>query len=472
MATSVKPYVFRAISPSGEDDLTENQDVSILFDCPYSKARLYLGLLDQHSGLHTPNTGKDSNGDIYHFPASESFRLTTYEDEDLRVGSYPVKIVIGADTYHERLTVRPSHFSLDEWTVMEKDLDRACGGLSCAKLSGPLRMPGAVGEPGHIRRARQALGIVRRAASGALPEMRDLCAWYLALVRRTDAEGEAGELLGEISGCRIPGRPSPAAMRGRPASREEALIRAAAADLRNGAFGQPFGPEVTHKKSSTLYEFWSTLELVRLFGDYSCKLGGEVEYAEDGDGLPVLKDGFRIAFRRGHVIYELNYSPEVPDTKTAGILYTVGRHCLPDMIVNIFDDRLGSGPGDPGFIGSVVIEVKYRKLHSFWHEPHLGVTGSAMDQIYSYYNDFRSDRVFLSGSGARPVLKVLILSPEHTPRTGLGGAVENVGFTPGRDNSALVRKILRIGDDCSKGAFRNLKEAISFVKAHGPSGQL
>lgn len=64
------------------------------------------------------------------------------------------------------------------------------------------------------------------------------------------------------------------------------------------------------------------------------------------------------------------------------------------------------------YLGSIVLECKYRKINSFWNE---NSQRSSIGQLQAYYNNTRSEFLF-GGKGkrfnARPVRKVIVLTPD------------------------------------------------------------
>lgn len=81
-------------------------------------------------------------------------------------------------------------------------------------------------------------------------------------------------------------------------------------------------------------------------------------------------------------------------------------HNRPDIVLNVYDNERNV------YLGSIILECKYRKLHSFWSEDS---TRSSRGQLEAYYNNARSSHL-LAGLGEsfniRPISKVLALSPD------------------------------------------------------------
>ena len=87
------------------------------------------------------------------------------------------------------------------------------------------------------------------------------------------------------------------------------------------------------------------------------------------------------------------------------------------MLVHIYDIQ------EQWYLGTIIIECKYRKLNSFWTE---NSPRSSRGQLEAYYNNARS-RILFGGIGEllnmRPVTKVIVLTPDD-----LGDGQEQTDF--------------------------------------------
>lgn len=92
-------------------------------------------------------------------------------------------------------------------------------------------------------------------------------------------------------------------------------------------------------------------------------------------------------------------------------------HNRPDILINVYDSEFDM------YLGSIIVECKYRKLYSFWNE---NSKRSSRGQLEAYYNNARSAELF-DGLGdklnIRPVNKVIVLSPDE-----LAGGKEQKDF--------------------------------------------
>lgn len=81
-------------------------------------------------------------------------------------------------------------------------------------------------------------------------------------------------------------------------------------------------------------------------------------------------------------------------------------HNRPDILIHVYN--MSSG----WYLGSIVLECKYRKINSFWNE---NSQRSSIGQLQACYNNTRSEYLF-GGKGTRlnirPVKKVIVLTPD------------------------------------------------------------
>ncbi len=192
------------------------------------------------------------------------------------------------------------------------------------------------------------------------------------------------------------------------------------------------------KQSSILYEMWCYIKICRILEKNFSHVSGNITDTYSGEMyFPFLESGSKISFRndelRLDVIYDDPLEFNSARTSASDPVYMAStaknRHNRPDILINVFDERIG------WYIGSMVIECKYRKLNSFWGSG----TWSSITQFQSYYSNARSEYQY-GGKGkilqTRPVRKVIILTPDQT---GDGSRmrdfhVEICGFKPSEDN--------------------------------------
>ena len=175
--------------------------------------------------------------------------------------------------------------------------------------------------------------------------------------------------------------------------------------------------DYTWKRSSYLYEMWCFLKVCHFcfekldleYSDWNFDLKGEVFF-------PFLKEGTMVRFSnpviRVDVVYDQCLPLEKEATDINHPLYIAKQHGdhrnhnRPDIVLNVYDKERNV------YLGSIILECKYRKLHSFWSEDS---TRSSRGQLEAYYNNARSSHL-LAGLGEsfniRPISKVLALSPD------------------------------------------------------------
>ena len=175
--------------------------------------------------------------------------------------------------------------------------------------------------------------------------------------------------------------------------------------------------DYTWKRSSYLYEMWCFFKVCHFcfekldleYSDWNFDLKGEVFF-------PFLKEGTMVRFSnpviRVDVVYDQCLPLEKEATDINHPLYIAKQHGdhrnhnRPDIVLNVYDKERNV------YLGSIILECKYRKLHSFWSEDS---TRSSRGQLEAYYNNARSSHL-LAGLGEsfniRPISKVLALSPD------------------------------------------------------------
>ena len=171
----------------------------------------------------------------------------------------------------------------------------------------------------------------------------------------------------------------------------------------------------TWKKSSTLYEMWCYLTVCRFFLNKCTARESEASKFFTKDHLfPFLESGTKITVEDDHSIIELVYDAVLPLQSENTSMYETplyitgitGRHTRPDICINLYSKKSG------WYIGSYIIECKYRKLNAFWK----GSTWSSKEQIIAYHNDSKSP-LFFNGyldvyTVSRPVRNVFVFTPD------------------------------------------------------------
>ena len=184
----------------------------------------------------------------------------------------------------------------------------------------------------------------------------------------------------------------------------------------------------TWKRSSYLYEMWCYFKICRiLLNKYEICTKDWNYIFSDKMLFPFLEAGTVVQFENEHIKLELVYDKVLPldkaKTSENKPLFIAKHHSeyrthnRPDIVINVYDKDID------WYLGSIVLECKYRKLNSFWNENSLR---SSRGQLESYYNNARS--IFLLGGlgdklQIHPVTKVFVLTPDD-----LGDGKEQTDF--------------------------------------------
>lgn len=189
-------------------------------------------------------------------------------------------------------------------------------------------------------------------------------------------------------------------------------------ELKRETFKIEFDPEFSYtwKRSSYLYEMWRYFKVVHLLSQqYEMN---EPDWARVFSGkilFPFLNVGTSIEFKNEDVRLEVIFDkPLVFENKKTDIsspLYVAKTqeyskmHNRPDILIYVYDTKNG------WYLGSIVLECKYRKIYSIEADGQRGSIG----QLQAYYNNTRSEYLF-GGWGKRlnmrPVKRVIVLTPD------------------------------------------------------------
>lgn len=189
-------------------------------------------------------------------------------------------------------------------------------------------------------------------------------------------------------------------------------------ELKREDFKVEFDPEFSYtwKRSSYLYEMWCYLKLVHLLSkkyemnelDWTSVFSGKILF-------PFLNTGTSIELKNEDIKLEVVFDKPLVFEKTKTDIYSplyVAKtqeyskiHNRPDILIYVYDAKNG------WYLGSIVLECKYRKLDSIESDNQRGSIG----QLQAYYNNTRSEYLF-GGWGKkfnmRPVKKVIVLTPD------------------------------------------------------------
>lgn len=175
----------------------------------------------------------------------------------------------------------------------------------------------------------------------------------------------------------------------------------------------------TWKRSSYLYEMWCFLKICHIMlSQYSLTTVDWKFIFSDKVLFPFLEEGTKIEFEDSNIRIDVIYDKPLPidrayisEDNPLFIARHYGgyrTHNRPDIVINVYNKS------NDWYMGTVILECKYRKLSSFWQE---NSTWSSRRQLESYYNDARSPLLFGNRLGEqteriRPVTKVFVLTPD------------------------------------------------------------
>ena len=185
------------------------------------------------------------------------------------------------------------------------------------------------------------------------------------------------------------------------------------------------------KPSSQLYEMWCFIKLCRSFEEKWDRQSLELSHCfHYENGMPVLKKGSFMEYEKGALRVKLFYNPLLPRTSQMTDLknqpyYMLNSHVQPDIVIHIYQNVTST------YLGSIVLECKYRKVRSFWN----GSAMSSREQITSYWHGSKSHH-FLGKIGklldVRPVRSVYVLTPDDILEETMDEKVHLTSIRPGR----------------------------------------
>lgn len=189
-------------------------------------------------------------------------------------------------------------------------------------------------------------------------------------------------------------------------------------EIKKQDFSVKLDPQYSYawKKSSSLYEMWCYICVCRYFlQTYHMTANSKFDDIYIKNQLfPFLESGTKISMENDCAILEIVYDILLPKKSNVTKMYNnpfymTGDHCRPDICINIYSKKSG------WYIGSFVVECKYRKISSFWGNG----TWSSQGQIRAYHDNSKSSLLlggavnkFMNYYAPRPVLQVIVFSPD------------------------------------------------------------
>lgn len=173
----------------------------------------------------------------------------------------------------------------------------------------------------------------------------------------------------------------------------------------------------TWKRSSYMYEMWCFLKVCRIIlSEYELVTTSWNFIFSDKVLFPFLEEGTKLEFEKNNIRIEVIYDKCLPlkqeKTSINNPLFMAKHHSdlrthnRPDILINVYEIS------KQWYLGSIILECKYRKINSFWQETS---SRSSRGQLETYYNNARSS-FLLGGIGEtlqiHPVTKVFVLTPD------------------------------------------------------------
>jgi hypothetical protein len=208
------------------------------------------------------------------------------------------------------------------------------------------------------------------------------------------------------------------------------------------------------KRSDKLYEIWGYIQLIKsLSGE---ELGYKAEsgwmYSQDFTGnnllIPALPSNTEVVLTKDnlrlHLVYEARLPTQSRLATARNPLYTKGTHTCPDVRLDVYKDEL--------FIGTIIMDFKYRPRKSIWNEKLLssGMQNEVMRQLVSYSDNIHSPYLFGAAgnpfiSRFSPVQEVWAIYPNRFGPSRVHEYTDHklslIELTPGQNHSLLTEKI-------------------------------
>ena len=209
------------------------------------------------------------------------------------------------------------------------------------------------------------------------------------------------------------------------------------------------------KRSDKLYEIWGYIQLIKVLSGEKLAFvpdSGWI-YNQDFDDnsqlIPELPSNTEVVFRRHHLRIHLVYEGLLPTqsraTSESNPLYTRGTHTCPDGRLDVYKDEI--------YIGSIIVDFKYRPRNSIWNE-HLiyrGQQNEVMRQLISYGDNIYSNYIFGEVAGnpfvsrISPIQEVWAIYPNRYGLSRiheyLDHKVSLVELVPGQENNHFAEKL-------------------------------
>jgi len=193
------------------------------------------------------------------------------------------------------------------------------------------------------------------------------------------------------------------------------------------------------KRTDQLYEIWGVIQLIKTISSeelgfnilsgwiYNPKISSqnkiEIPFLDKGTSIEFVKDDYKIY---------LVYDDKIPNKEYQSLLFTKMKRNRPDV-------RLDFMIKDE-YIGSLIIDFKYRPLHFIWNKHNQNT--EVMEQLTMYKHGISSTHIYsLSFPGQwdqfSPIREVWAVYPTHSNnnKNGSPSHIELVELSPGYNKS-------------------------------------
>ncbi len=208
------------------------------------------------------------------------------------------------------------------------------------------------------------------------------------------------------------------------------------------------------KRSDKLYEIWGYLQFIKVL------IGKELGFSPESGWIfnddvnakkrinPDLPANTEVVFKKNnlrlHLVYEALLPTQSEKVTSKKLLYTRGTHTCPDGRLDLYQDDI--------YIGSIVVDFKYRPRNAIWNETDIlkGKQNEVVRQLVSYGHHIYSLSLFALEnpqlvSRISPIQEVWAIYPH---RYGMSRVhdypdhkVSLVELTPGKENEHFLEKI-------------------------------
>lgn len=208
------------------------------------------------------------------------------------------------------------------------------------------------------------------------------------------------------------------------------------------------------KRTDQLYEIWGVIQLIKTISSedigfsilngwiYSSKIS-----SQNSIEVPFLYKGTSIEFAKDDYKIYLVYDDKIPSKEYQSLLFTKMKRNRPDVRLDFIIKN--------EYIGSLIIDFKYRPLHFIWNKHNQNT--EVMEQLTMYKHGISSTHIYSQSFPGQwdqfsPIREVWAVYPTHSNnnKNGSPSHIELVELSPGYDKSnfksLLSESINRIFD--------------------------